>query len=133
MRFCMVGTLLYTEQDGNLVLCVDCGTMIAWTPHCISERGPTCGCCYQNEPTPVSAGNCASCDKVFSHRSKTRSHTVLNESSGDIETIKVCRGHHTNWETKLHYLFPKSVFLNAIRMKKYAILYKGTPIFQDCN
>lgn len=134
IRVCMVGIMLYTEQDGNLVLCVDCGTMISWTPQCITERGPTCGCMLKHQDIPLrDAGSCASCDRVFSHRSRVRTHDVLNEVSGQIETIKVCRGHHTNWEHRLQYLFPKSLLLRAIRNHQYAYLYNGTPIFRDSS
>lgn len=131
IRICMVGVMLYTEKDGNLVLCVDCGTMIAYTPQCVTERGPTCGCCYNPQPKIEPPGSCASCNRTFSHRSKTRSHDVLNEVTGDIETIKVCRGHNTHWEQKLQYLFPKETLLRAIKNHQYAYLYNGTPIFRD--
>lgn len=133
IRICMVGIMLYTEKDGNVVLCVDCGTMIAYTPQCITERGPTCGCCYNPQPVIEPPGSCASCHKTLSHRSKVRIHTVLDELSGDIETIKVCRGHNTQWEHKLHYLFPKQTLLRAINNNQYAYLYEGTPIFRDVN
>lgn len=133
VRFCMVGVMLTTEQDGNLALCVDCGTMIAWTPECVSERGPTCGCRLKElETAPLAEPSvCASCDRQLSPRSRTRTHTVFNDVTGEIEEIRVCRGHHTHWEHKLQYMFPKSQLLQAIRDHQYAYMYNGSPIFKD--
>lgn len=129
--FCMIGVVLWTEQNGNLALCVDCGTMVSWTPDCYSDRGPTCGCTLQ-EPPPPELGNCFFCKRKFSARTKFRTHAVLNDLTGNMEHVKVCNRHGTGWVHKLPYIFTAEQIRFSIEEKKYAFLLNGTtPIFAD--
>lgn len=127
-RICMIGVLLTTEQDGNLILCVDCGTMIAWTPQCLSERGPTCGCAIKPQaPRPI--GECGVCEAALYPSSDFRQHDVLDGNS--VTTLYLCSNHYSHWVTKLQYILPKKVVVEAVRKFQYAILYNGVPIFLD--
>lgn len=131
IRFCMIGMVLWTEQDGNLMLCVDCGTLISWTPECYTDRGPTCGCALQ-APLPQELGSCKHCKRKFSSRTKFRTHTVLNELTGELEDIKICNRHGTGWELKLPYIFTERQLIRSIVYEQYAFLLHGTtPIFTD--
>lgn len=131
VRFCMIGMVLWTEQDGNLVLCVDCGTMVSWTPECYSDRGPTCGCQLQ-APPPRDPGTCRYCKRAFSARTKFTVHSVLNELTGDLEHVKICNRHGTAWKHKLPYMFTLAQLFYCIDNDKYAFLLHGkTPIFCD--
>lgn len=133
VRFCMIGMVLWTEHNGNLVLCVDCGTMVSWTPECYTDRGPTCGCALQ-EPPPPPLGSCVYCKREFSSRTKYRTHLVLNELTGDMEEMRVCTRHGTAWEHKLPYVFTREQILTSIERWQYAFLLHGTsPIFVDKN
>jgi hypothetical protein len=125
-RVCMVGILLYTEQDGNLVLCVDCGTLVAWTPECLSPRGPTCGCTLKPVP-PQPVGECGLCERALFAKDEYRAHDVLDGER--VSTLLLCSSHYSHWVTKLTYILPRNVVIEAARRHQYVVLYRGTPIW----
>lgn len=129
-RVCMVGILLYTEQDGNLVLCVDCGTLVAWTPECLSPRGPTCGCALEPVP-PAPVGECGLCERaLFADKDEFRAHDVL-DPDGTVGKLFLCTSHYSRWATRLTYILPRDVVIEAARRHQYVILVRGTPIWCD--
>lgn len=132
VQICMVGVLLWTEKDGNLVLCVDCGTMIKWTRECISPRGPTCGCSLSPAANPKEPiGECEVCENDLFPRSHFRTHDVLDVDSGEITKLHLCWSHRSHWVTKLMYILPKHIVVEAVRQKKWAAMINGTPLFFD--
>jgi hypothetical protein len=129
-RVCMVGILLYTEQDGNLVLCVDCGTLVSLTPECLSTNGPTCGCQLKPAP-PAPAGECGLCQRaLFADKDEYRVHDVL-DPDGTVGKLFLCTSHYSRWATRLTYILPRDVVIEAARRHQYVILVRGTPIWCD--
>jgi hypothetical protein len=130
----MIGILFYTSKDGNLVLCVDCGTMVKWTPECLSDRGPTCGCALpERDSGPQHVGDCAACNTPLTSKKKFRRHTVLNELSGELEEIVLCYGHYSKWINDIQTLLTKSVVISSIRKKQYAKIINGNLLFFESS
>lgn len=90
MTVCMVGIALVFVNRYILVLCVHCGTLVKWSPECISVDGPTCGCQNAPDPDAVETFVCAICN---AETSSVRVHTVIHE--GQTCLVRVCRTHGT--------------------------------------
>lgn len=91
LRINLVGVLLYTEVNGLVTLCVDCGTLLKWTRKCLTDRGPTCGCQLDSIATLV---NCDICKKR-QPMDKLRKHQVLRKTG--LSEVAVCIAHNTQW------------------------------------
>ena len=132
MRVCMIGILLSTKNDGCLVLCVDCGTLVKLTRDCVSPRGPTCGCRMrqtQKQPLTGESHTCDACGIDLHSRSRTQNFRVFDEEAGEIATITICEIHHASWIGRYNYRFPKQEVIQAIRRNKYARMIHGSPVY----
>lgn len=128
LRICMIGLVLYTKGDGNLVLCVDCGTLVKLTRECMSKRGPTCGCTLKEAPTGPKI-ECEACGKEIHSRSRKQQFRVFDSDTGEVCNITLCQAHKANWISKYAYMFTKKEAIRAIRKNKYARMIHGTPVF----
>ena len=125
----MLGVLFYTDRDGLLLLCVDCACIMAFTPECMSARGPTCGCLLPKEPGLVT--ECAVCENTVPTK-KTRVQTVLTEEG--VEVVRICRSHWTGYANDKHFMFTVSM-LRLISENNYRVKMGSdkVPFFMERN
>lgn len=123
LRVCLVGILLYTEVNGLVTLCVDCGTLLRWTQGCLSERGPTCGCQLESVEPLVSCDIC----RKRQTRDKLRTHQVLRKTG--LSYVSVCRSHQTQWIDVLRGVPFFSEVRDAVLRRKARIKVGNNMIF----
>jgi hypothetical protein len=99
----MVGVVLETERDGPLLLCVDCGALMRYTPESWTVNGPTCGCKIVGAEPHM----CAICRAPA--KKAVRRHIVLTPNG--CRQVEVCMSHRTRWVDRT----PSMVTLSTIR------------------
>jgi hypothetical protein len=132
LRICMIGIVFSTRTNGNMILCVDCGTLTSLTRECMTARGPTCGCSLPTEQKKAATSRpqaCDACGLALHAKSKTQNFRVFDADTGEIVDITVCKIHHANWISRFAYLFTKKDAINAIRTNRYARMIHGSPVF----
>lgn len=115
----MVGILLFVSRW--VVLCVDCGAIMAWTPEAVTADGPSCGCQIQE-----ALRKCALCQKPMA---RYRTHPVLCDTG--VEEISVCRSHHTRYLDKYQVVPTFDQLQEAVRDRKHIVEVDGSFIWVE--
>ena len=125
----MAGILFCTETNGLLLLCVYCACLLHYTPRCMTEKGPSCGCNLGEDLTKsTSITECAVCEEDVSVK-KTRTHRVLGNEG--IEEVKVCKSHYTRYANNPNYMFTLEMLKMATQEDLRVRMVNNAPFFHE--